>query len=325
MSNKTLSIIIVNYKSWAVLKKCLQSFKKYPPEKEYELIVVDNDSQDGKFDAFQTQFPNIKLIANTGNYGFSNGCNLGADHATSEYLLFINPDVILTESSAIDAMLSFAQKNPDVGITSCRRINPKGKPERELAFLHLWLNTGWMRAFYKLWNKKQLEIRFPQDANIWYPDWVSGSVVLIRNDLFQQVGKWSQDYFWMYSEDPDLCKKVRNQGKQIALLRNVELKHAHGGSSRKNPQTTTITKSEVVTSHHVYIQKHAKGFNRLALHTFTFFNTIISWSLRTLISSLVFWTPMFKTSSLTLMAIIKYYVFALKRGTWKSKRLRIKD
>jgi GT2 family glycosyltransferase len=213
MANITLSIISVNYKSWAILRKCLQSFQDHPSTINYEIIVVDNDSQDDKFDAFQKEFPDIKLIANTGNYGFSNGCNLGAAHAVGEYLLFLNPDVILSKSKAVDTMVSYAQKNPTMGITSCRRITPKGKPERELAFLNLWLNTGWMRALYKFLNKKELAKKFPQDTNIWHPDWVSGSVILIQRTLFQQVGKWSQNDFWMYSEDPDLCKKVREQGK----------------------------------------------------------------------------------------------------------------
>jgi len=320
-----LAIIIVNYKSWSILRKCLQSFEEYPPEISYEIIVVDNDSQDNKFNAFQQEFPNIRLIENTGNHGFSNGCNLGAKYALAKILLFINPDVILTKSKAIDTMLTFATRNLNVGIISCRRINLKGNSERELAFLHLWLNTGWMRALYKLFDKKALALKFPQDADVWYPEWVSGSVVLIKKSLFQQVNGWSQDDFWMYCEDPDLCKRVREQGKEIALLRHVELQHAHGGSSRRNPQTTAITKSEVVTSHHVFIQKHAKGFNRLALHVFTVSNTLIAWSFRTLISVIVFWTPLFKSSVLTWTAIIKYYISALVRGTWKSKRLKNND
>jgi GT2 family glycosyltransferase len=287
----------------------------------YEIIVVDNDSQDGQFDAFQNEFPQIRLIANKANCGFSHGCNVGADQAKSDTLLFINPDVILTQSKAIDAMMNFAQKDSRVGIISCRRINPKGKPERELAFQQLWLNTGWMRALYKLWNKQKLIVKFPQNAKSWRPDWVSGSVILIRNDLFQAVGQWSQDDFWMYSEDPDLCKKVRQQGKDIALLRHVEVQHAHGGSSRRNPKTTAITKSEVVTSHHVFIQKYAKGLNRVALHLFTFSHTLLAWSLRTVISVLVFWTPFFRSNILILRAILTYYITALLRGSWKSKRL----
>ncbi len=74
--------------------------------------------------------------------------------------------------------------------------------------------------------------------------------------LFNKIGKWDQDSFWMYYEDVDLCRKVKLQDKEIALLRNVELKHSHSGSSRRNPETTAITKSEVVASSHVYIQLH---------------------------------------------------------------------
>ncbi len=323
MKHLVLSIITVNYKSWDVLRQFLASFKKYPPKLNYEIIVVDNDSQDGQFSAFQQQFPQITCIANTGNYGFSQGCNLGASHAKGEYLLFLNPDILLTNSNAIDIMVSFAQQNPHIGITSCRRMNNKGKPERELAFEQLWLNTGWLRALYKLWNKNKLAVKFPENAKVWYPDWVSGSIILIANDFFQQIGKWSEDDFWMYSEDPDLCRKVRQQGKKIALLRYVELKHAHGGASRRNIRTIAITKSEVVTSQHVFIQKYAKGLNRLGLHLFTLSNTLTAWTLRTAISSIVFWTPLFKASLLTLSAIIQYYISAIKHRTWKSKRLKI--
>ena len=80
-----LSIIIVNYKSWEVLAKCIMSFNKHKPHTSYEIIVVDNDSQDGKFKKFQQQFNEINLIANSGNYGFSSGCNLGAGYAIGEF------------------------------------------------------------------------------------------------------------------------------------------------------------------------------------------------------------------------------------------------
>ncbi len=85
-----------------------------------------------------------------GNYGFSSGCNLGAENARGEFLLFLNPDVTLTSSPAIDDMYSFAVANPDVGITSCRTLYSNGKREREIAFLSPWLTIGWLRSLYKL-------------------------------------------------------------------------------------------------------------------------------------------------------------------------------
>ena len=321
MNNIDLSIVIVNYKSWKVLAECLDSFSQYTPKLNHEIIVVDNDSQDGKLESFSQNYPHVTFIKNSGNNGFAHGCNLGADNARGEFLLFLNPDTVLTNSTAIDNMFDFAQQNYDVGITSCRRINLKGKPEREMAFASPWLIISWIRALYKLINKSEIQKKFPENEAVWHPDWVAGSVVLIQKRFFNKVGKWGQNSFWMYYEDVDLCRKVKVLNKNIALLRNVEIKHAHGGSSRKNPKTTAITKSEVVTSSHVYIQLHTQGLNRSLLHFAIFIDTLLSQLVKILFTLPVFWKVAFKANILVFIATFKYYVNAIIRNTWKSKRL----
>jgi GT2 family glycosyltransferase len=325
LNNVDLSIVIVNYRSWQLLEQCLDSFAKFTPKLNHEIIVVDNDSQDRKLKPFSKKYPKVNFIKNSGNNGFANGCNLGADNAQGVFLLFLNPDTILTGSNAIDSMFQFAKKNHNIGITSCRRINPKGKPEREMAFANPWLIISWIRAIYKITNKSDIENKFPKKDDIWYPNWIAGSVVLIKAKLFYKVDKWNQENFWMYYEDVDLCRKVNNKNNNIALLRNVELQHTHGGSSRKNPKTTAITKSEVVTSSHVYIQLHTKGLNRLALHFAIIVDTLLSQVLRVIMTSLVFWKSSFKTNMLVLINTIKYYIAAPARGTWKSKRLNLNE
>ena len=321
LSNKDLSIVIVNYKSWRVLAECLNSFNQYTPKLNYEIIVVDNDSQDGELEPFSQKYPQITFIKNTGNNGFAHGCNLGADNARGEFLLFLNPDTVLTNSTAINSMFEFAKNNSNVGITSCRRINPKGKPEREMAFANPWLIISWIRALYKLINKSEIQKKFPENEAVWHPDWVAGSVILIQTRFFNKVGRWGQENFWMYYEDVDLCRKVNAQNKEIALLRDVELKHAHGGSSRRNPKTTAITKSEVVTSSHVYIQLHTQGLNRSLLHFAIFIDTLLSQLVKILFTLPVFWKVAFKANILVFIATFKYYVNAVIRSTWKSKKL----
>ena len=321
LSNIDLSIIIVNYKSWSVLTECLDSFVQYTPKLNYEIIVVDNDSQDGEIESFSEKYPQVNFIKNTGNNGFAHGCNLGVNNSRGKCLLFLNPDTVLTNSAAIDDMFNFAQHNPDVGITSCRRINPKGRPEREMAFANPWLIISWIRAIYKLTNKAKIQKKFPENEMIWHPDWIAGSVVLIEKKLFNKIGKWDQDSFWMYYEDVDLCRKVKRQDKEIALLRNVELKHAHGGSSRRNPKTTAITKSEVVTSSHVYIQLHTQGLNRVLLHFVIFIDTLLSQLIKILFTLPVFWKTAFKANLLVFITTLKYYASTLVCSTWKSKRL----
>lgn len=324
MSNIDLSVVIVNYRSWQALDRCLKSFVEFPPTPNHEIIVVDNDSRDGKLVSFSHNH-NATFIVNNGNKGFANGCNLGAENAQGKFLLFINPDTILTSSNAIDSMVEFANKNQNIGITSCRKINPKGNPEREMAFANPWLIISWVRAIYKIINRKQVEKKFPKMDKVWYPDWVTGSVILIHCNLFNKIGKWNQESFWMYYEDVDLCRKVKKINKNIALLRNVELQHLHGGSSRRDPKTTSITKSEVITSSHVYIQLHTTGLNKLILHSIIVFNTLLSQLIRVTFSCLLFWKTPFKANLMVLISTLKYYITALLRGTWKSKRLNVNE
>ena len=306
-----------------MLQQCLYSFQQFPPQISYEIIVIDNDSRDGKFDIFAKHNPQIKLIKNSSNKGFSNGCNLGADNSHGEFLLFLNPDTELTNNAAIDDMFNFAQQNLDIGITSCRKINPKGKPEREITFANPWLIISWIRYIYKLINKAKIQKKFPESGMIWNPDWVAGSVVVIEKKLFNKIGKWNQNDFWMYYEDVDLCRKVKSQNKEIALLRNVELKHSHGGSSRKSPKSIAITKSEVITSGHVYIQTYKTGFFCILTHITIALIVITSQLLRVLITLPLFWKMVFQSNILVLLVTIKYYFYVPMRGTWKSKRLKL--
>lgn len=314
-------MIIVNYRSWQVLEQCLNSFDSYPPSISYEIIIVDNDSQDGHFEAFKNKFPNIKLIKNTGNFGFSHGCNLGANNASGEYLLFLNPDTYLIENNTLETLLIFAKSNKDVGITSCRRINAKGKAEREISFFNPWLTVGWLRSIYKLIHKQSLKKAFDNEHLVCYPDWVSGACVMINADFFNALGGWSEQDFWMYFEDPDLCLRSRNTDKTTALLRNCQIAHSHGGASRKNPMTVAITKSEVLTSCHVYINKHTRGFNQWCLHIFIALNATISQIIKTVFSAIFFRKNQLHCNGMTFIAIISYYTGALKRKTWKSKRI----
>jgi GT2 family glycosyltransferase len=321
VNNIDLSIIIVNYKSWGVLQQCLDSFKQFPPKLSHEIIVIDNDSQDGEFEVFAKHNLQIKLIKNSGNNGFSNGCSLGVDNSNGEFLLFLNPDIVLTNKSDIDEMVKFAN-NTDIGITSCRKINSKGSPEREITFSSPWLIIGWIRAIYKQLNKKQIALKYKESQNIWYPEWIAGSVILIKFTLFNKINNWDQGSYWMYYEDVDLCKRVATLGKKISLLRNIEFEHLHGGSSRRNPKTTAITKSEVVTSSHVFIHEHTRGLNRFALHLVIMVNTLASWLLRTILTLPFFWRGCFRENLFNLVSHIKYYLSAMIRQTWKSKRLK---
>jgi GT2 family glycosyltransferase len=312
----------VNYRSWDVLKDCLNSFEQFTPQLDYEIIIVDNDSQDGQIDTVSQQFPSHQFINNEGNYGFSSGCNLGSRLAQGEYLLFLNPDTLLTENHTLETLVSFARSHSDVGITSCRRISSNGKPEREMSFINPWLTIGWVRALYKLYKRQYLAKEFSANKDICYPEWVSGAVILIKSSLFRHVGEWSEDDFWMYFEDPDLCLRLKQQGKKTALLRTTQLTHVHGGSSRKTTTTTAITKSEVIISCHVYIQKHTLGINRICLHSVIVMNTVIGQIIKIALSALLLKKKKLAMNIYLWHGLMAYYKHSLKTTSWKSRRLR---
>jgi len=321
----TLSILILNYRSWSMTADCIRSIEAHPPTIDYEVIVIDNDSQDGLFEKYSQKFPAVKFLLNIGNYGYSSGCNFGARFALGKYLVFLNPDTEITDSPAIDTMLEYAQKHTDTGIISCRKIKPDNKLEREVTFISPWLTLGLVRILYKSLFHQKIEKLLPENSPIWHPEWLTGSIFFIPANIYQQVGGLSERDYWMYYEEMDLAHKINKIGKTITLIRNVEIKHQHGGSSRINPKTSAITKSEVMISRHVYIQKFYAGKHGILLHTSMIAISLSAQLLMALISLPFFWTKKGQASLLLLNESVRYYGRALINHNWKSHRLSGSD
>ena len=317
----TLSILILNYRSWSMTADCIRSIESHPPSIDYEVIVIDNDSQDGLFEKYSQKFPAVKFLLNIGNYGYSNGCNFGAQYALGEYLIFLNPDTELTDSPAIDTMLEYAQTHADTGIISCRKIKPGNKLEREVTFISPWLTLGLIRGLYKNIFYRKIEKNLPKESPIWHPEWLTGSIFFIPACIYQQVGGLSEKDYWMYFEEMDLAHKINQIGKTITLIRNVEIKHQHGGSSRINPKTSAITKSEVMISRHVYIQKFYAGTYGVLLHTSMVAISLSSQIFMALISLPFFWSKKGQASLLLLNESVRYYSQVLHSRNWRSRRL----
>jgi len=173
-------------------------------------------------------------------------------------------------------MLMYYKHHKNCGIVSCLQKNSDGSYEKSMRlFPDLFTLFGFLRAIYKLVNKKSLQRKFNINKDTMYPEWVSGALVFISREWFKKIGGWNEDY-WMYFEDIDLSKKVIDSGGKIALLRNAEIIHDHGGSSRINMKTTSITKTEVLISKHVYIYNHFNGFKHFLLQLLVIINTLIS-------------------------------------------------
>jgi GT2 family glycosyltransferase len=188
----------------------------------------------------------------------------------------------------------------------------------------LFLNPGTLfssfRSVYRLFHSPipvtQLETGIP----IQQPDWVSGSLIFLARHTFDQLNGWDEDY-WMYYEDMDLCRRVRNQGGEIALLLNVTIIHNHGGASRINAATRALTKSEVMISKHVYVSKHFSHQSQAIAHSMLAVNNLLLLPLFLALLGLLFWfIPSMKTHAALYKNMMGFYFSAFRNKKWISPR-----
>lgn len=313
-----LSVIIVSYKGWDKLMKCLSALNGFKGDKfSFEVIVVDNNSDDNNIFKIEKQFASFKFIHNEVNGGYANGNNLGSKAANGEYLLILNPDTVTSEAE-IEKLLNAAGSNPDFSIISCRQVNEEGKETRPFGeFPSLFKFTGFQRSVSNLFRggkgKKM------SGGPVIFPDWVSGSVIFITKELYQQLNGFYEG-FWMYYEDVDLCKRVSDRGGKVAFLKNATIEHTHGGSSRINIRTKSITKTEVKISQHVYVSRSLRGAVRVLSQIFLVTNNLISGLLMSIIGLLLFFIPGIFVNTLIFCGLINYYTNAYLNKTWISRK-----
>lgn len=262
-----LSIVIVNYRSWERLSRGLASLRDLAAggAPAVEIIVVDNASGDGKLAEFVSAHPGVRFVGNDGNWGFADACNRGAREARGDYLLFFNPDAE-DRGGGIAALLAEARRHPDAAIMTARQVDERGRAQKAFdVFPSLGTLFGPVRAILRL----VAPARFPdarRDRAVYREvDWVSGSALLARRDVFETLGGFCNG-FWMYSEDVDLCRRARDAGHKVAIAGAVTLVHAHGGATRKDPETAALTRSEVVVSRHFYASRHFGALHAGAYH-----------------------------------------------------------
>jgi GT2 family glycosyltransferase len=262
-----LSIVIVNYRSWTVLSRCLASLSPLLRDSSavVEIVVVDNASGDGLFPTFSLAHPGVRFVQNDGNWGFADGCNRGALHARGESLLFLNPDA-KDPGGGVVKLLNEARAHPDMAILTARQVDENGRVQKVFdAFPSLGTLFGAVRALLRVAAPSRYPDPRRDRAEFLEVDWVSGSAFFIRRSVFEELGGFCNG-FWMYSEDVDLCRRARNAGHRVALAGAATLVHAHGGASRKSSETAALTRSEVVVSRHFYASRHLGPWHASAYH-----------------------------------------------------------
>ena len=315
-----LSIVTVNYRSWGHLDAALLALADDFPE-DWEMIVVDNESIAEDLQEFSARFPWVTFIANPDNSGFGHGNNIGAAKASGDRLLFMNPDVIAGIEAIQDLMQIQAAQG--IGIIAPKQLSATGTSQKVFDdFPSLWNHSKTFKALLRI----LLPSRFPDPRRDYEQlvecDWVSGSVLMIRRADFDAIGGWSEDY-WMYVEDADLCRRAHDCGMSVACTPDVEVIHAHGGSSRLNVEVKAMTKLEVIISKHVYTGIHTRGFERWLAHTMLFLlrmPMLVVWALLDLIT--LRQVPTLRVRGRMCTGLLRYYAGVIRTGSWLSPRAR---
>lgn len=255
------SIIIVNYRSWEKLDKCLNSIfkQKLLP---FSTIVVDNFSNDGKIIIFKKKFKSVNWIENKENVGFSKACNLGYKLVKTKWILFLNPDTYFPEE-CFSTLLPYCNSNESFHLVAIKQLNKSLKNSYPFG---IFPNTLNLFPFIRIIERNTIKYKQSKynlsKVKIGYPDWISGSFILIRKFHFDLLNKWDEDY-WMYCEDIELSKKASMNNLNRVLLNSWYCIHTHGGSSRIDSFTKIKSKTEVIISTNKYIMKNFSKKYRL--------------------------------------------------------------
>lgn len=216
------SIIIINYKTKQLSANCIRDLLALPNFQKREIIVIDNDSNDGSVESLQSEFGHkIKLISNQENLGFAGANNQGAAIAQGKYLLFLNSDTIIKED-IFSTCLNIFQQHPEIGIISPRLLNTDGN--HQTAAYGRFPTLG---RLIKQSTKKDPSL----DAEKEYSpvDWVSGCALMIRKELFEKIKGWD-DNFFLYYEDIDLCCRTKQSGFLTVIANQSKITHLGGQS-----------------------------------------------------------------------------------------------
>lgn len=261
--------MIVNYNVKFFLEQCIRSVYQSKDGLDIEIIVIDNHSVDGSVQLIREKFPEVVLIENKENVGFSKANNQGIRIAKGKYVLLLNPDTILQEDT-LRKCFDFMEKHPEAGALGVRMFDGKGNflPESKRG-----LPTP-MVAFYKIFGLSKLfpksrifgqyHLTYLDNNQIQAVDVLSGAFMFIRKEVLDKIGGLDEDYF-MYGEDIDLSYRITKAGYKNYYFPETSIIHYKGESTKKSSVNYVIVfyKAMMIFADKHFSSTYAKFFHLL--------------------------------------------------------------
>lgn len=233
-----LSVIILNYNVRYFLELCVTSVLEALSTLDAEVIVVDNNSNDGSCEMMKLRFPNVKLIENAVNFGFPKGNNIGVAQANGEYICILNPDTVVAEDT-FTKIFAFAEKQKNLGIVGCKLIDGTGNflPESKRGIPTPFVAFSKICGLYKLFPNVTLFNKYyaqhlPNNKT-GKVDILVGAFMLMKRELYTEIGGFDENCF-MYSDDIDLSYMVLKKGKFNFFFHETAVIHYKGESTVKD-------------------------------------------------------------------------------------------
>lgn len=251
-----VSVVIVNWNTRQYLLDVVASLKEQTTV-PFEIIVVDNGSQDGSQAALRRAHPDAVLIENGENLGFAKANNIGFRRASGRYLCLVNTDVIALDH-VLDKMVAHLDANPDIGVLGPRTVTAELELRQNCRRFPNLTNAAGDYLFLKrlLPGIERFEGRTlpaasyssTHDAEV-----LSGCFMMVRREAFDQVGPLDEAFFF-YGEDTDWCRRFHDAGWRIVYFADAEAIHFGGGSSKAYPVKYYLTMEQ---ADRTYWAKHA--------------------------------------------------------------------
>ncbi len=274
------SIIIVSWNTREMTRECLTSVFQNMDTSSCEVIVIDNASSDKSAEMISDSFPDVKIIQNSENTGFSKANNQGINISSGRKILLLNTDTII-KGDVISNSVTWLDAHPDVGAMGCRVLNTDGTVQRTCSMYPSLLNLALLTS--GLWKLPWPRFLGRGQMTHWNRDSerevevISGCYLLVRRDVIDQIGLLDETFFF-FGEETDWCRRMREADWALMFAPVGEIIHHGGGSAKKLNHRRDILLSEAM----IHLHKKHGGVIQAAIA----YAIVLAFN----ISRAIFWT-----------------------------------
>lgn len=238
-----VSIVVLSWNTRALLLACLRSLREVADELPFEVIVVDNASEDGSADAVAAGFPEVQLVRNAANEGYAIGNNIGAARARGEYLLLLNSDTEMAPG-VLTTLTTFLDEHPGHAACAPRLNHPDGRPQLSCKRFPTLLTAVFFDTVFDRWfpANKTIPRYFMRDFDHTTSrdvDQPPGAAVMLRRALWERMGGFDPE-LWLFFNDVDLCRRLAAEGYKTAYVAEAAILHHEGASTSQFPRFAAL-------------------------------------------------------------------------------------